>query len=150
MKYASLLFALLWTGIVYSQDSSIAKPETAVAGQASAAAGQTPATRSETSGEKMAKIVVYREKAHKGEAVKPPVIYDGFLVAYLYNGKYVELQVPPGQHMINSNKEGSRILVGKKENTLTIDAKAGETSYVQLKVVMGAWTGLGEVAAGAA
>jgi hypothetical protein len=38
-----------------------------------------------------------------------------------------------------------RVLVSKKENTLIIDAKAGETSYIQLKVVMGAWTGVGEV-----
>jgi hypothetical protein len=147
VKYTSrLLLVLLWIGIVYGQDSNSAKPETAVAGKAPATAGQIPATSSETSGEKMAKIVVYREKESKGKArIKPPVIYDGFLVAYLYNGSYVELLVPPGQHTISSNKEGSRILAAKRENTLTIDAKEGEASYVQLKVVMGAWVGVGEV-----
>jgi hypothetical protein len=145
MKLTSLLFALLWTSIVYGQDSSIAKPGTDAANQVSATAGQVPATRSETSSGNMAKIVVFREKAFKGNAIKPPVIYDGFLVAYLYNGKYVELQVPPGQHAISSDKEGSRIFAGKRENSLIIDAKAGETSYVQLKVVMGAWHGVGEV-----
>jgi len=143
---ALLIGVVLWIGIVYGQDSSSAKPETGVAGKAPATAGQIPATRSETSGEKMAKIVVYREKESKGKArIKPPVIYDGFLVAYLYNASYVELLVPPGQHTISSNKEGSRILAAKRENTLTIDAKEGEASYVQLKVVMGAWVGVGEV-----
>lgn len=142
---ALLIGVVLWIGIVYGQDSSGAKPETAVPEKAPATAGQIPATSSETSGEKMAKIVVYREKAYKGKAIKPPVIYDGFLVAYLHNGNYVELLVPPGQHTISSNKEGSRILAGKRENTLTIDAKEGEASYVQLKVVMGAWVGVGEV-----
>jgi hypothetical protein len=146
MKYTSrLLLVLLWTGIVYGQDSSSAKPETAVGGKAPATAGQIPVASSETSGNKMAKIVVYREKAYKGKAIKPPVIYDGFLVAYLHNGSYVELLVPPGEHMINSDKEGSRIFAGKRENTLTIDAKEGEASYVQLKVAMGAWHGVGEV-----
>jgi hypothetical protein len=145
MKYTSLLLALLWAGIVYSQDSSIAKPESAVTQQVPAAAGQTPAARSETSSGNLAKIVVYRESAFKGKAIKPPVIFDGFLVAYLYNGNYVELQVPPGQHTINSDKEGSTMFVAKKENTLTIDAKAGETIYVALKVVMGAWHGVGDV-----
>ena len=124
MKLTSLLFALLWTSIVYGQDSSIAKPGTDAANQVSATAGQVPATRSETSSGNMAKIVVFREKAFKGNAIKPPVIYDGFLVA---------------------DKEGSRIFAGKRENSLIIDAKAGETSYVQLKVVMGAWHGVGEV-----
>ena len=146
MKYASLLlFALLWTGIVYSQDSIGANPETDVAQQPHATAGQIPATRSEPLGEKMAKIVVYREKAFKGKPIKPPVIYDGFLVTYLHNGSYVELLVPPGQHTISSDKEGSRIFAGKRENSLIIDAKEGEASYVQLKVVMGAWHGVGEV-----
>lgn len=138
MKYTSLMFALLWTGIVYCQDSSAAKPGAAVA-------EQTPAARSVTSSENMAKIVVYRVKAFKGSAIKPPVLYDGFLAAYLYNGSYVELVVPPGQHIIGSDKEGSRIFAGKRENTLTIDAKPGEVIYVQLKVVMGAWHGVGEV-----
>ncbi len=145
MKYKSLMFALLWTGIVYCQDSSVAKPGAAATEQSPAAAGQTPATRSETSSEKMAKIVVYRERAFKGSAIKPPVLYDGLLAAYLYNGSYVELVVPAGQHIISSDKEGSRIFAGKRENLLTIDAKPGEVSYVRLEVVMGAWHGLGEV-----
>ena len=37
------------------------------------------------------------------------------------------------------------MFVSKKENTLTIDAKAGETIFVALKVVMGAWHGVGDV-----
>ncbi|MGA2644444.1 MAG: DUF2846 domain-containing protein [Candidatus Sulfotelmatobacter sp.] len=146
VKYTSrLLLVLLWIGVVYGQDSSSAKPETAVAEKAPATDGQIPATRSETSGEKMAKIVVYREKAFKGKAIKPPVLYDGFLVTYLHNGSYVELLVPPGQHTVSSDKEGSRIFAGKRENSLIIDAKEGEASYVELKVVMGAWHGVGEV-----
>jgi len=146
MKYTSLLLlGMLWTGIVYGQDSNGAEPKTAVTEEAPTTAGQMPATRSETLGEMTAKIVVYREKAFKGSAIKPPVLYDGFLVTYLHNGSYVELLVPPGQHTIGSDKEGSRIFAGKRKNTLTIDAKEGTVSYVQLKVVMGAWHGLGEV-----
>lgn len=145
MKYTSLMFALLWTGIVYCQDSSVAKPGADVTAQTTATAGQTPAASSGTSSEKMAKIVVYRVKAFKGSAIKPPVLYDGLLAAFLYNGSYVELLVPPGQHIISSDKQGSRIFAGKRENILTIDAKAGEVSYVQLEVVMGAWHGVGEV-----
>ena len=53
--------------------------------------------------------------------------------------------MPPGQHTISSDKEGSRIFAGKRENSLIIDAKEGEASYVKLKVVMGAWHGVGEV-----
>jgi hypothetical protein len=141
-----LLLLMLCLPLTLRAQLSKQDQETAKAEQAPATAGQIPAARSETSSENMAKIVVYRESESRGKAkIKPPVIYDGFLVAYLYNGNYVELQVPPGQHIISSNKEGSRILVGKKENTLIIDAKAGETSYIQLKVVMGAWTGVGEV-----
>lgn len=145
MKFMTLLFVLLWTGIAYGQDSTVATPAPAVAGQTTATTGQAPAARSDASSGSMATIVVYREKAFKGSAIKPPVVYDGFLVQYLYNGSYVELQVPPGQHILSSDKEGSRIFAGKRENTLTIDAKAGETTYVQLVVVMGAWHGVGEV-----
>jgi hypothetical protein len=141
-----LLLLMLCLPLTLRAQLSKQDQETAKGEQTPVTAGQIPAARSETSSENMAKIVVYRESESKGKAkIKPPVIYDGFLVAYLYNGNYVELQVPPGQHIISSNKEGSRILVGKKENTLIIDAKAGETSYIQLKVVMGAWTGVGEV-----
>jgi hypothetical protein len=155
MKLASLSLLLVglllsiaslpWTGIVYGQDSSIAKPVAAKAEQAPATAGQMPAARSETASEKTAKIVVFREKAYKGKAIKPPVIYDGFLVAYLYNDKYVELQVPPGQHVISSDKEGSTLFAGKRRNVLNIDAKAGETIYIQLVVDWGAWHGVGDV-----
>ncbi len=92
----------------------------------------------------MAKIVVYRPKVKLGHGLKPPVIYDGFLVSYLPNGSYVALQTPPGQHTIQSNREGSRIFA-EHHNVLTLDAKEGETSYIRLKIVMGAWEGLGEV-----
>jgi len=112
----SLLLLMLCLPLTLRAQLSKQDQETAKGEQTPVTAGQIPAARSETSSENMAKIVVYRESESKGKAkIKPPVIYDGFLVAYLYNGNYVNCRCPRASISSAQTKKVPGFLLGRRK-----------------------------------
>jgi len=78
-----------------------------------------------------AQVVVYRPGIHRDpKLLKPSVYYDDKEVALMYSGRYFTIAIPPGKHRISSSDEHS---------VVELDAKPGETYYVRIVVVNGAW-----------
>jgi hypothetical protein len=69
--------------------------------------------------------------------LKPSIYVDGQEVARLNNGSYFTLPIKPGKHNLASG--------AKHEASLDIDAKAGESNYVQMIIVTGTWRGAGRL-----
>ncbi len=75
-------------------------------------------------------VVVYRVKAFRARALEPSLFCDDIQVARMDNGRYFTLNLDPGKHVIKSNDEATEVL---------IDGKAGDTHYVRINLVSGAW-----------
>ncbi len=73
--------------------------------------------------DKKAAIVIYRIKGMTAKLLDPSVYCDAREVAYATNGRYFTLFVDAGKHAIESNDE---------KTVVTIDAKAGETYFVNV------------------
>jgi hypothetical protein len=82
-------------------------------------------------------LVIFREKHFEGSALKPSIYVDDQDVTRLNNGTYFTLPIKSGKHTLTSS--------AKHEASLEIDAKAGETSYVQMIIVTGTWRGAGRL-----
>jgi len=82
-------------------------------------------------------LVVFREKHFEGSALKPSIYMDGQEITRLNNGSYFTLPIKPGKHNLTSS--------AKHEASLDIDAKAGESNYVQMIIVTGTWRGAGRL-----
>jgi hypothetical protein len=82
-------------------------------------------------------ITFFRESHIAGSALKPSVYVDGKETERLANGCWFSVHADPGKHEIQSS--------AKNEPATVIDTKAGETTYVQMVVVMGTWRGAGRL-----
>ncbi len=82
------------------------------------------------------KVVVYRPRRFVASGLTPSVYFDGIEVFRLDNGRYVSLDVPPGKHVVKSNT---------KNNEIAIEAKPGETVYLELVMVSGTWKASGRI-----
>lgn len=120
-----LIFVILVSCMVVAQQS----PETPA--PVSSPAAQQAAPEPQTT------LVVFREKHFEGGALKPSIYVDGQEVARLNNGSYFTLTIKPGKHTLAS--------IAKHEASLDIDAKAGESNYVQMIIVTGNWRGAGRL-----
>src|SRR5580704_19075697 len=111
---------------------------TAVAQQSTENPAPAPSPVAQQSGsEPQTTLVVFREKHFEGSALKPSIYIDGQEITRLNNGSYFTLPIKPGKHSLTSS--------AKHEASLEIDAKAGETSYVQMIIVTGTWRGAGRL-----
>lgn len=72
-----------------------------------------------------ATVYFYRLREFYGAALKPSIYCDKVQVLRMRNGRYASITVTPGEHTITSNFPGSGVV---------LDAKAGETYYIQLEM----------------
>jgi hypothetical protein len=97
----------------------------------------TPSPSASAQSEPESTLVVFREKHFEGSALKPSIYLDGQELTRLKNGSYFTVQIKPGKHDLSSS--------AKHEAPLPLDAKAGESNYVQMIVVTGTWRGAGRL-----
>lgn len=80
------------------------------------------------------KIVVYRQGSMFGAAVACPIRIEGVEVAELGRGKYVELEVAAGRHILTN-----------KNSSVEVTVEDGETRYVRCKIRAGILAGGAEL-----
>lgn len=82
-------------------------------------------------------IVFFREGHLTGSALKPSIYVDGKEVDRLANGRWFSVHAEPGKHQLQSS--------AKNEPATVIETVAGETTYVQMVILMGTWRGGGRL-----
>ena len=82
-------------------------------------------------------IVFFREGHFAGSALKPSIFLDGKELDRLANGRWFSVQAAPGKHDLQSS--------AKNEPATVIETVAGQTTYVQMIVVVGTWRGAGRL-----
>ena len=82
-------------------------------------------------------IVFFREGHFAGSALKPSIFLDGKELDRLANGRWFSVQATPGKHDLQSS--------AKNEPATAIETVAGQTTYVQMIVVVGTWRGAGRL-----
>jgi len=80
-----------------------------------------------------ATIYAYRHTGYGGSAVTLDISIDQKPVGGLKPGGYVYGVVTPGKHMVTCSTES--------ESAVEIDARAGQSYYIEGEVVMGFWVG---------
>ncbi len=79
-----------------------------------------------------ATIYIYRYKQYIGAALRPSVYCDGVELARIQNGRYVDLQLPPGSHTFYSND---------KQVGAVVNLVAGKEYYFRVDLQTGFWKG---------
>ena len=82
-------------------------------------------------------IIFFREGHFAGSALKPSIFLDGKELDRLANGRWFSVQAAPGKHDLQSS--------AKNEPATAIETVAGQTTYVQMIVVVGTWRGAGRL-----
>jgi hypothetical protein len=82
-------------------------------------------------------IVFFREHHYTGSALKPSIYVDGKETDRLANGHWFSVHAEPGKHQLQSS--------AKNEPATVIETVAGETTYVQMVILMGNWRGGGRL-----
>jgi hypothetical protein len=82
-------------------------------------------------------IVFFREGHFAGSALKPSIFLDGKELDRLANGRWFSVQTVPGKHDLQSS--------AKNEPATAIETVPGQTTYVQMIVVVGTWRGAGRL-----
>jgi len=82
-------------------------------------------------------IVFFREHHYTGSALKPSIYVDGKETDRLTNGRWFSVHTEPGKHQLQSS--------AKNEPATVIETVAGETTYVQMVILMGNWRGGGRL-----
>jgi Protein of unknown function (DUF2846) len=82
-------------------------------------------------------IVFFREGHFAGSALKPSIYLDGKELDRLANGRWFSVHAAPGKHELQSS--------AKNEPATAIETVAGQTTYVQMIVVVGTWRGAGRL-----
>ena len=82
-------------------------------------------------------IVFFREGHMAGGALKPSIYLDGKELDRLANGRWFSVHTAPGKHDLQSS--------AKNEPATVIETVAGQTTYVQMIVVVGTWRGAGRL-----
>jgi Protein of unknown function (DUF2846) len=82
-------------------------------------------------------IVFFREHHYTGSALKPSIFLDGKEMDRLTNGRWFSVHAEPGKHQLQSS--------AKNEPATVIETVAGETTYVQMVILMGNWRGGGRL-----
>ena len=82
-------------------------------------------------------IVFFREGHMAGSALKPSIYLDGKELDRLANGRWFSVHTAPGKHELQSS--------AKNEPATAIETVAGQTTYVQMIIVMGTWRGGGRL-----
>ena len=82
-------------------------------------------------------IVFFREGHFAGSALKPSIFLDGKELDRLANGRWFSVHTAPGKHELQSS--------AKNEPATVIETVAGQTTYVQMIVVVGTWRGAGRL-----
>ena len=103
---------------------------------ASSPQAQTPAAQPEAD-KKVSTIVFFREHHMTGSALKPSIYLDGKEIDRLANGRWFSVQADPGKHQLQSS--------AKNEPATVIETVPGETTYVQMVILMGNWRGGGRL-----
>jgi hypothetical protein len=82
-------------------------------------------------------IVFFREHHVTGSALKPSIYLDGKELDRLVNGRWFSVHTEPGKHQLQSS--------AKNEPATVIETVAGQTTYVQMVILMGTWRGGGRL-----
>jgi hypothetical protein len=82
-------------------------------------------------------VIVYRQSAEVGWALKPSIYIDGNQAARLGIGRYVSFQLTPGKHSFESSQ--------KKVGAVEVDVRPKETVYLEMIILTGAWHGGGRL-----
>ena len=82
-------------------------------------------------------IVFFREHHYTGSALKPSIFLDGKETDRLANGRWFSVHAEPGKHELQSS--------AKNEPATVIETVAGQTTYVQMVILMGSWRGGGRL-----
>lgn len=82
-----------------------------------------------------ATVIVYRMTKFGARAVDPPVYCDDREMAWMDNGRYFIVKLEPGKHLLRSEDTAE---------TAPLEARAGETYYVEVQIKMGKWKGKGK------
>ena len=72
-----------------------------------------------------------------GSALKPSIYLDGKELDRLVNGRWFSVHTAPGKHQLQSS--------AKNEPATAIETVAGQTTYVQMVILMGTWRGGGRL-----
>ncbi|MGH9401731.1 MAG: DUF2846 domain-containing protein [Terriglobia bacterium] len=84
-----------------------------------------------------ARIICFRSKRFYGRDLKPSVYVDERQVVRLQNGRYFSVQVPAGEHQIESSMKHSA--------PLHLQAHPGESLYIEMLILPGTWRGGGRL-----
>jgi hypothetical protein len=125
------LFAVLPAS---SQQAPTSPPAQAPAEAAKPAPNSPP---SDADKSKDSTIVFFRESRFTGSALKPSIYLDGKETDRLVNGRWFSVHAEPGKHQLQSS--------AKNEPATVIETVAGETTYVQMVILMGNWRGGGRL-----
>ena len=82
-------------------------------------------------------IIFFREGHFAGSALKPSIFLDGKELDRLANGRWFSVTAAPGKYELQSS--------AKNEPATVIETVAGQTTYVQMIVVVGTWRGAGRL-----
>jgi hypothetical protein len=104
----------------------VAKTAPPVAPTAAATATPAPSEKS------MAMIHIYRYKQYYGSALRPSIYWDDESQGRLSNGRYIDVQIKPGEHTIYADD---------KQAGAAIKAEAGQDYYLRADVATGFWKG---------
>ncbi len=115
------------------------QPQTNPAAQAPADVAKPSANsaQSDVDKGKDSTIVFFREHHFTGSAPKPSIFLDGKETDRLTNGHWFSVHAEPGKHQLQSS--------AKNEPATVIETVAGETTYVQMVILMGNWRGGGRL-----
>jgi Protein of unknown function (DUF2846) len=83
-----------------------------------------PASFAQQQPSQSATLIFYREGHYGGSARKPSVYIDGIEAGRMKNGSFFSVRIEPGKHNLTS--------ITKREASLVLDVKSGQTSYVQM------------------
>ena len=82
-------------------------------------------------------IDFFREGHMAGSALNPSIYLDGKELDRLANGRWFSVHTAAGKHELQSS--------AKNEPATVIETVAGQTTYVQMIVVVGTWRGAGRL-----
>jgi hypothetical protein len=132
---ATLLIGLFAAVPARSQQPQASPPAQAPADAAkpSPSAAQADADKAQQD----STIVFFREHHLTGSALKPSIYLDGKEIDRLTNGRWFSVHADPGKHQLQSS--------AKNEPATVIETVAGQTTYVQMVILMGTWRGGGRL-----
>src|SRR6266850_4391372 len=135
---AIAVFVLLLVCAVGAVCQTRAPAKAAATKPAAKAAVQQAATKpaAKAAVQQTATLVFYREKRFYGSGLKPQIYVNGEEIAKLDNGRFFVLALKPGTYQIEFSP---------KQDPLQIEAKPGQTEFMEMLIISDSWKGEGRL-----